>query len=56
MYFDLDGTLADTVESIARGVNLALVQLGYEPRAVEEFNYYAGRYRHVTDQSSSCRR
>lgn len=40
--FDLDGTLADTVESIAKGVNLALVQLGYEPRAVEEFNYYAG--------------
>ncbi|MDD3277652.1 MAG: HAD family hydrolase [Lachnospiraceae bacterium] len=40
--FDLDGTLADTVESIAKGVNLALEEMGYEPRAVDEFNYYAG--------------
>lgn len=40
--FDLDGTLADTVESIAHGINLALEQLGFDPRPVEEFNYYAG--------------
>lgn len=40
--FDLDGTLTDTVESIARGVNLALEYFGYAPRPVQEYNYYAG--------------
>lgn len=40
--FDLDGTLADTVESIAKGVNMALSELGYAPRPTVEFNYYAG--------------
>ena len=34
--FDLDGTLTDTVESIARGVNLTLEAFGYKPRPVEE--------------------
>lgn len=34
--FDLDGTLADTVPSIARGVNLALAECGYPER---EFEY-----------------
>ena len=40
--FDLDGTLADTVESIAHGVNHTLNNLGFAPRPVEEYNYYAG--------------
>lgn len=40
--FDLDGTIADTVASIARAGNLALEQLGLEPRPVEDYNYYAG--------------
>ena len=40
--FDLDGTLTDTVESIARGVNKALVHFGYSKRPVEEYNFYAG--------------
>ena len=40
--FDLDGTIADTVESIAHAVNRVLVQYGLEPRPVENFNYYAG--------------
>ena len=40
--FDLDGTLTDTVESIARGVNLTLEAFGYKPRPVEEYNFYAG--------------
>ncbi len=40
--FDLDGTLTDTVESIARGVNRALAALGYAPRPVKEYNFYAG--------------
>lgn len=40
--FDLDGTLADTVESIAHGINHTLEYFGYTPRPVEEYNYYAG--------------
>lgn len=40
--FDLDGTLADTVESIAYGVNHTLEYFGYAPRPVEEYNFYAG--------------
>ena len=33
--FDLDGTLADTLESIARAVNRGLEHFGYEGRPVE---------------------
>lgn len=40
--FDLDGTLADTVESIARVGNLVLEHFGYQARPVREYNYYAG--------------
>lgn len=40
--FDLDGTLADTVESIAHGVNQTLEYFGYAPRPVDEYNFYAG--------------
>ncbi len=40
--FDLDGTLADTVESIARAVNRGLEHFGYGARPVNEYKYYAG--------------
>lgn len=40
--FDLDGTLADTLESIAHAVNRGLEHFGYEGRPVEEYKYYAG--------------
>ena len=40
--FDLDGTLADTLESIAHAVNQGLEYFGYGPRPVEEYKYYAG--------------
>ena len=40
--FDLDGTLTDTVESIARGVNKTLEHFGYAPRPVREYYFYAG--------------
>lgn len=40
--FDLDGTLADTVESIANAVNQAIVSEGFEERPVEKFNFFAG--------------
>lgn len=40
--FDLDGTLADTVESIARAGNRTLEHLGYEKRPVKEYQIFAG--------------
>ena len=40
--FDLDGTIADTVESIAYAVNRVLVHFGLPARPVEAYNFYAG--------------
>lgn len=40
--FDLDGTIADTIESIAVSSNEVLKLCGLQPRPVEEYNYYAG--------------
>jgi phosphoglycolate phosphatase len=40
--FDLDGTLTDTLESIARPLNLMLEHFGLKPHPVEKYNYYAG--------------
>ena len=40
--FDLDGTIADTVESIAHAVNRVLAHFGLPERPVEAFCYYAG--------------
>ena len=40
--FDLDGTLAETQESIARPVNMTLEYYGLPKQPVEAFNYFAG--------------
>ena len=40
--FDLDGTVLDTVESIAHYANYALVQHGIEPIEPKEYKYLAG--------------
>ena len=40
--FDLDGTLADTLESMAVSTNKVLKPLGYGPLPTENFRYYAG--------------
>lgn len=40
--FDLDGTVSDTLSTIAHYCNLTLKYLGYEPINVENFKYYAG--------------
>lgn len=40
--FDLDGTLMDTVESIATAGNLALEECGLKPQPVANYKYYAG--------------
>lgn len=40
--FDLDGTLLDTVESIAYSANRALEAYGFTPHPVENYKRYAG--------------
>ncbi|HIQ99433.1 MAG TPA: Cof-type HAD-IIB family hydrolase [Candidatus Scybalocola faecavium] len=40
--FDLDGTLADTLESMAIAANEALEQFGLRPLPVDNYKYYAG--------------
>lgn len=40
--FDLDGTLADTLASIARSANMALAHLGYPALPKDNYRYYAG--------------
>jgi phosphoglycolate phosphatase len=40
--FDLDGTLADTVESIAKSANEALAAVGLPEQPVEKYNCFAG--------------
>lgn len=39
---DIDGTLLDSVESIAYVANLVLTHFGLPEQPVEDFNYYAG--------------
>lgn len=41
--FDLDGTLADTLQDIANAGNHALASLGHEPLRVERYRYLAGQ-------------
>lgn len=40
--FDLDGTLLNTIDDLADGVNHALTQFGYPPRTVEEVTAFVG--------------
>ena len=40
--FDLDGTLADTLVSIATATNKALESVGCPPQPVDDYRYYAG--------------
>ncbi len=40
--FDLDGTLTDSVKSLAYSVNLTLKDLGYESQPEERFKQFAG--------------
>lgn len=45
--FDLDGTLTDSVKSLAYSANLTLKDLGYEPQPEECFKLFAGDGRKV---------
>ena len=40
--FDLDGTLCDTLDSMAISANQCIEPLGYKPLPAENFRYYAG--------------
>lgn len=40
--FDLDGTILDTVESIAVNANQMLEEFGYASHAVDRYRYFAG--------------
>lgn len=40
--FDLDGTLVDSVESIAYSANRAITDFGFRPHPVDNYNGYAG--------------
>lgn len=40
--FDLDGTLIDSVSSIAYACNQALIQNNLQPRTIEEYKHFAG--------------
>lgn len=40
--FDLDGTLADTIQSIAYSTNKTLEYFGYRPHKEEDYNYFVG--------------
>ncbi|MBR2381904.1 MAG: HAD family hydrolase [Clostridia bacterium] len=43
LFFDLDGTLADTVPAIAEAVNLTLLELGFPTHTTEEIKSYIGK-------------
>jgi phosphoglycolate phosphatase-like HAD superfamily hydrolase len=40
--FDLDGTVLDTVEDIADCMNMAITELGYQPRSYPEYRKVIG--------------
>lgn len=40
--FDLDGTIADSLYSIAVSANLSLEHLGFSPQPVDQYRFYAG--------------
>ncbi|SHI77134.1 phosphoglycolate phosphatase [Desulfatibacillum alkenivorans DSM 16219] len=42
LLFDLDGTLSDPLEGIARSFNYALSSLGYEEKPIADFAQYIG--------------
>ncbi len=40
--FDLDGTLLDTLATLAQAFNTPLTEMGYAPRSVDDFRYIIG--------------
>lgn len=53
--FDLDGTLLNTLESIAHPTNEALKQFGYEEQPVEAYKYFVGNgYRNCVEKAMAA--
>ena len=42
VFFDLDGTLLNTIDDLAAAGNYALTQQGFEPYPVERYKYFVG--------------
>ncbi len=42
VFFDLDGTLLNTIEDLADAGNYALAKLGFKPYPVERYKYFVG--------------
>lgn len=42
VFFDLDGTLLNTIDDLAAAGNYALCQQGFEPYPVERYKYFVG--------------
>ena len=40
--FDLDGTIINTIEAIAKAGNMTLAELGFAPQPVDAYRYYCG--------------
>ena len=43
LFFDLDGTLADTIPAIAEAVNMTMTELGFPTHSVDEIKSYIGK-------------
>jgi phosphoglycolate phosphatase len=55
--FDLDGTISDPLQGIARSVNYALEHYGYEPQSIDRVSKYIGppidkMFSHITGNNS----
>lgn len=59
LIFDLDGTIADTIESIREGVNMAMIKYDFPERSYEEIRSFIGNgareliRRSMPDEASS---
>ena len=42
IFFDLDGTVLDTLQDIADCMNMAITELGYQPRTYAEYRKVIG--------------
>lgn len=56
--FDLDGTLSDPLEGIAKSINFALSHFGFPPVALDEVSKYIGpqidkSFSQITGQTSA---
>jgi phosphoglycolate phosphatase len=52
LFFDLDGTLADTMPAIAEALNMTMSELGYPEHSIDEIKTYIGKGpRHLVSEA-----